>query len=674
MKIRNVFLDNFRQFYGEQKISFSVCPIKRVTVIHAENTYGKTTLLNAVLWCFYEQTTAKFENKFDVINWDAARNKIKQCSVAVELEHMDNIYYLKRTYYSDRKSCDFQGFKVIDGNFQPLPSPYNFISSVVPGEMAKYFFFDGEAAESFSAEKNHTAIAAAIKAMFGCALAERAIKDLKEIDRRLTGQMPKGNGRELTEIKQELETAEEALERLEDKITQTIADAEEYGAAKDHYAEQLRDSLESKRIQNERQTKKEEKNAVDLSLERQQKRINDWINDDGLSLLARRAAEVSFAILNEASLKGKVPSPFNEDLVNSILEDHKCICGRPVEENSEAWITIISLLESATKKEMQNKMIMTRSHANKIIGDSKRAHKNYKDIKIQLSNDKARRDHLEQKINELSKRLANFDDEKVSKLERARQTARDKQRQLLDHLVVYKIEKDRHANEAKRLEALLEKKAKANQLVRRVITRKTMVKSATEMLQAILSNYQNEARSIVESKVNQILDSVSHNHRKCRFNEDFSLELIRSDGRPCAKSSGESQLLSLVFMAALVEFSAARVNEKDVLLKPGAVAPLVLDSPFGQLDATYQQETAACLPKFAEQVVLFVSSTQGNSSVLEVLEPHIGSEYVLISHSAEPQGDKAITSLERRGETINTKVFSSTCDKTEIKEVLHACN
>ncbi|MFP3398730.1 AAA family ATPase, partial [Brevibacterium sp. SIMBA_078] len=60
MKLINLKFKNFRQFYGEQEISFSTDPNKNVTLIHAENGVGKTAFLNAIKWCLYKDTTNNF--------------------------------------------------------------------------------------------------------------------------------------------------------------------------------------------------------------------------------------------------------------------------------------------------------------------------------------------------------------------------------------------------------------------------------------------------------------------------------------------------------------------------------------------------------------------------------------------------------------------------------------
>lgn len=53
MLIKSLKLKNFRQFKGDININFSYDPQKNVTIILGDNTYGKTTLLQAFSWCFY---------------------------------------------------------------------------------------------------------------------------------------------------------------------------------------------------------------------------------------------------------------------------------------------------------------------------------------------------------------------------------------------------------------------------------------------------------------------------------------------------------------------------------------------------------------------------------------------------------------------------------------------
>ena len=56
MNLLSLKMVNFRTFYGEHKIVFSNESNENVTLVHAENSTGKTTMLNALKWCFYAKT------------------------------------------------------------------------------------------------------------------------------------------------------------------------------------------------------------------------------------------------------------------------------------------------------------------------------------------------------------------------------------------------------------------------------------------------------------------------------------------------------------------------------------------------------------------------------------------------------------------------------------------
>ena len=56
MLLKSLKLKDFRQFKGEQTISFSTDPVRNVTVIMGENGSGKTTLAQAFTWCLYGDT------------------------------------------------------------------------------------------------------------------------------------------------------------------------------------------------------------------------------------------------------------------------------------------------------------------------------------------------------------------------------------------------------------------------------------------------------------------------------------------------------------------------------------------------------------------------------------------------------------------------------------------
>ncbi len=128
--------------------------------------------------------------------------------------------------------------------------------------------------------------------------------------------------------------------------------------------------------------------------------------------------------------------------------------------------------------------------------------------------------------------------------------------------------------------------------------------------------------------------------------------------------------MSLAFISALVQFSMERSSKKDTpFFVPGTIAPLVLDSPFGKLDKRYKKDTASFVPQMASQVVLLLSSSQGDDEVVAVLSPFVGCEYVLISENRGALGRKSEDEIVLRGKRRATSLFNRPRNLTRIEEV-----
>lgn len=56
MLLKSLKLKDFRQFKGEQYVSFANDPERNVTIIMGENGSGKTSFAQAFRWCLYGET------------------------------------------------------------------------------------------------------------------------------------------------------------------------------------------------------------------------------------------------------------------------------------------------------------------------------------------------------------------------------------------------------------------------------------------------------------------------------------------------------------------------------------------------------------------------------------------------------------------------------------------
>ena len=332
MWLEQIILKDFRCFYGESSIELSTSPENNVTVIHAENGVGKTTLLNAVLWCFYGDTTAKFEKREDLLNYDAKAEGRTQAFVEVLFEHNDTRYRARRYTKGGSGDRDFTVMRLKSGHHETLPNPDAFIGTVLPRGMAGHFLFDGEHAEVFLGADNRSSIRRAVQDILGCSLIKTAIQDLGETATYYRKQMPTTKASSsmtvissrIDALTSQIDQAHDARDKIQgdiEVIDQQIADIED----------KLRNSAAAKQIQ-------ERRDRTYLDLARAKKKETDaqsevlkWLGDSGRYLVSTRITELAMDYLDQKENKGRLPAPYNEELVSDLLEMHRCICDRELE-------------------------------------------------------------------------------------------------------------------------------------------------------------------------------------------------------------------------------------------------------------------------------------------------------------------------------------------------------
>ena len=241
MLIKSLHMVNFRQFSGETHVEFSVDPEKNVTVILGNNTFGKTTLLQAFNWCFYEKVLFS-DNASDLLNYEVASkmypDQEEKVKVEIVLLHDGREYTITRTQIVTKKYSGYHArtyarvaysFKNEQGKTVPKieenPNEIKkLVNTILPEDLSKYFFFDTERVNSISSKRD---VADAVKGLLGLAALDNAIKHIGSKASKTTslgilykGLDPNGN--------KEAEAILEAIHRLQAEKAQHHDDIETY--------------------------------------------------------------------------------------------------------------------------------------------------------------------------------------------------------------------------------------------------------------------------------------------------------------------------------------------------------------------------------------------------------------------------------------------------------------
>ena len=120
---------------------------------------------------------------------------------------------------------------------------------------------------------------------------------------------------------------------------------------------------------------------------------------------------------------------------------------------------------------------------------------------------------------------------------------------------------------------------------------------------------------------------------------------------PVPKSTGENQILSLSFVAAVSKLArdirSERVADGE-LSEDWGEYPIVMDAAFGSLDENYQRSVAHALARLAPQLIVLVSKGQGMGEVFTELQPHVSNVGVVVAHTTNHQQPSETIVLDGR--------------------------
>ena len=672
MKIKRINLSNFRQFYGKKNIiEFSTDNIKNVTVIHGENGVGKTTLLNSILWCFYDKFTTDFEQQEKIINNDAKAAGVKTCQVELVFIHEDKTYSATRIYDADLKKSTLSLSVIDNGNYQPIKSELRFLNSVIPEDMAEYFLFHGEGILDLQSTINR--FRKAIRDILGFTLAEKAIDDLSIIKNKWNSKLNKINSE-----KTKFTKANENLNICKRSLT---IKRSELSSLNEKYSELM---TQKKYLENEIVNCKIEdasvikKQILDLSknrssrendLKREQRKRQKFISDCGWKVFGLEISENSLDFIDTSTLTGKIPAPYDETLVNDIVATARCICGREVCHGSEEYETIQALLDRANTAEIRSNILKARSFA-QTVGDHAQVFiEDFTSVNKAINKYNNEIAALSDQLKRLNIQLDNIDDKKLNVLRADEKNVSAK----LSNTEVSINQQNRDINILVSNQALLQREVDKNVPQDKesysILQSIAFVQNLIDFCQLRLNETEKESKLLIAKDVNDMLNTFSRKDFSVKVTDSFSFELVSSDGDVVAKSKGERLLLNLSFVSALIKMAAQRSKASGKFLQPGTVAPFIIDAPFGELDETYRKATAQFLPNNSEQLVLLLSSSHWQGTVGKTIQEKIGSEYILISHKTSAQGSKPLDEIKIDDQVYQQSKYKDKFTGTSIMRV-----
>jgi DNA sulfur modification protein DndD len=688
MIIEKLIVENFRQFLGRQEVVFANLKRKNVTLIHAENGFGKTALLNALLWAFYGSNglTADFEHPDRILSETLEHEGNRDSAASVTVMFRDDMdkYTLTRTITlhqqkSDTSKTDLSLEVLRDGQTIHVDRPQWRIEALLPTGISPFLFFNGERIDHLAMASNSDEIREAIYQMLGLKLLERAIEDLQHQSVR---------GKLVREFQDHTDDATVELIRQEQELSAKIKElnvslttnSDNQKALLERIADidrSLSDNQAARDLQKRREEQEQSKEFLETKIAELGKRLVTQIAEDGYVLFSQDLTTRGREITQRLRSEGRMPARVMNSFIQEILTVGSCICGTPLKEHSAEWEKVRSLLTTAGDQNFNNAVSSLDNALGQIEGKIETTRSNLLALGKERAEYQSFLRQVEEELNDIHQKLGDKQDEQVLQLEQAREDCRLNHQ---EYLKKYGVIEHQIGQATSALESVRNQIAASQQeaeLASKAQRRLNAVDEAVQLLQSLLAAEMSQLRQELNDEIDNHFRKIMDREYWAELSEDFILRIKKhigssssEDTTDVAQSTGQRQVTSLVFIASLVALARRRAEIPTILKDvEGGEYPMVMDSPFGQLGEEFRSGVAKWIPNLAPQVILLVSSTQYKGRVDEILteQDRVGRRYILTYHGPKKR-EEAASSISIKNKRYR-QYFESNTEKTEIKEI-----
>ena len=653
MLIKSLKMQNFRQFKGNTAVDFSCDPNQNVTIILGDNTFGKTTLLQAFNWCFYE--IVMFDNNPDfLLNLEVANDMTNGDTVTVSVEicviHNSVEYVISRSQQyvcannkvsGAKKSQVKVSYKQPDGQTESVRAleVQNVIENILPKDLSTYFFFDTERVRSISTRKD---VSDAVKGLLGLSIMDSAIKHIgtkgnkKTVLGKLYGAMDTDGDKRARDALDMIQSSEAKREAIKDQLETCASQIKQYEARKGQLDDILRDNQTTSTLQKKKEDLERRISTERSSLESTTGLFFKEFSKGSLQMFAQPLLGRASDFLAATKIDDKGIRDLTAPTILELIKRGRCICGAEICEGNDAYRHLMEELNYVPPESIGNTV---RHYREKLSSFSKNADHIYDSLTSryqEIYRSKARVQEWEDELADISiqirgkENMKQYETELLDVKKRLRELSDKKERLIRDDATL-KNDIERYKKVYDSLVAVSDK------------NKETMlfIQYAEEILDWLSSTYKEKEafiREALETKVNHIFEQMYHGHRRVSIDQRYQVTLLTTieDKEVAAgESEGSNRVKSFAFIAGLVALAKekliATAGEEGFNLSSEPY-PLVMDAPFSNADETHTANISKVLPEIAEQVIMFVMQKDWRYAE-PVMASRVGKQYTLKKHS-----------------------------------------
>lgn len=635
MLIKCITLNNFRQFKGKQTLEFSTDAEKNVTVLLGENTFGKTTILQAFNWCLYNVADfPKDSNPDFLLNLEVANEQAgveQKCEVYVELvlEHKNTEYVvLRKQAYVDRAYGNWNALnshltvsykengitkQVREGEER------NIINGILPQSLSGYFFFDTERVSDISTRKD---LSEAVKGLLGLAAVGNARKHLGARTLKTTaigqwnGALDSSGDERAREAEEIISRESDRIEALREEIVNANKELDSLNTKKEGIAEIIRDNQSTAELQRQQQN-------LEKKLEEEKYELAD-VNKQFLKLFSTNAVsyyELPLIVqakdfLNNANADDKGIRDMTESSIRDIVKRGRCICGaeiiKPENGNigNEAYYHIMDELKYVLPAHLGTAIM---SFKELLVSNERNLVQFYPTFEQLYKTIQKHRDtiaKLEEDIERIEASI--FGKENMSSYESDMNHIKESIKRMSEKIERANRDIGACQSSIDQAQKVYDSLVSASDRNKRLIRYLAYAERICAWIDETYAEKEQEMRIKIQEKVNDIFSEMYHGERRVQIDNQYHVTLLAYlNGKEIitGESEGLKRVKNFAFIAGLVNLAKEKASlgkNNEAITWDNEAYPLVMDAPFSNADETHIKNISSVLPEVANQVIMFV--------------------------------------------------------------------
>lgn len=647
MIIYKLEMYNFRQYIGQQEVTFSTDPEKNVTVLIGVNTSGKTTIVRAFEWCLYGKNG--FEDPV-LLNSEVRDNMnvgdSQDVWVAVTFSHEDSngekMYTLKRRYrYLCNERSNAEGRLSVELNKKPeeaLTLTYlqadgqtktaireeditESIDRVLPQDLSDYFFFGGERISSIA---NRTDLSKAVRGLMRLDVLENARDHVKGALKEFQSKIDTTGDSRAEAAQASLDTSRKRLDELIKKRDNYQAEIEHYQQKENEFNAQL-----AKSNVEEIKKAKAERDRIVRSIENEKRRLENAVkayvelfNKRPYSFFGMPAINQALEVLQDLNDQVECVPGMDQDAIDYLLHRGHCICGTSLNPGSVPYQLV-----------MQERRKLPPETIGSVVMNFKNKAEGY------LSGSESYYPELEEKfkeIREIQRHIGELEDDFERQSEQIiddtdAKAIETKRRQAHAKVMEARADYDQAVTSIggceqniKNCEAAIEKYAKSSKKNQQIARYIAYAEAVFEWLQDTYQSKEKKVRDELQRRVNANFAKMYHGERSISIDDKYR---VTYSDVTTEESDGLKAVKSFAFISSLVSMAKDRILDDDEM-QLGQVFPLVMDAPFSNVDEIHIDNICKILPKTANQVIMAVMQKDWEYAS-QNLDKYVGKSYTI---------------------------------------------